>query len=1738
MKRLFWLVLIVAVPFIGKGQSAGDYQSFQSGPWNDVNTWERFDGVSWINPAPTTPLSTDGVITILGGHSVNVPAGFSVTIDQTTIASSGVLQIDATGSVTVANGASNDLTIVAGSTLDVSGTLICNNAAVIIGSTSTTTIFQSGGVYEHQYTTTEGSIPLATWDATPGAASTLRITGYTSVTTASAGGNWGQSFGNVEWNCTAQSAAGNFDLAGLLTTVNGDLNVLSTGPAPRTLRFVSTGTVTLNVGGNFNVSGATEVGFCTIGTATVNVAGNYTQNLSGGYVRLVDGNGGVGTLNITGNFDLQAGTLSESGTGATQGNINFVGPAGTVHSFTEAGTPTTTLNNRLAYSVADDNELTIVGESQIAGGATSFFTLGANAILYVQSTDVAGAIQNGTGQGATTGNIRITNANRIYNAGSQIIYNGSGAQFMGSGQPTAADVTTVINNIAGVTQVDGTTLTLSGNLTLQTGDLTLSNTTLTVGGTTDLQSGDILFTSAGAARTLTFNGDVNLGGNIVVTSGAANANLVFGGDVTGGSTVSFSGINSNLTFNGTGDLVFPLAAGPTDLENLTSNRNGMVTFNETLNVNTNAGASLMSITAGGITVNGDFNGRGITLTNASSLLIAGNTTLTNTLTITDGTVQTDGTLSITNDLLITAGSLDANGSVTLTDDLTLGTNAIFYFEDQSVTLNNLLTNNGGFFSSNSGSTLNITGTGVLGTIAFDAGGNTLGAFVLNRPTATNPLVTLNSALTVDGTFDLIDGIFLNQSGLDFGAGAIVTRSSDASFNAASLAPTGGPYDLFLTQGITANMTTGMETQGAVENVDITSTGTVTIGLPLLASGNILINSGIVTSGANAISAINFTNNGTTFNAPSTTLSIGGDLVNNGAFVRNNGTVEFNGVSSISGSVNPTFQNILITGTLTSPATLNLTGNFTNDGGFNSNAGTVVFTNTANGTKTIGGSATTTFNDVTIQNNTANPDASVSGSAEIQGTLTLEITAILDADGAGSGVLTILSTDDDPTADGRIATLSGTSSVTGNVTVQRFMAPEVPGTTRVYRYLSSPVSGQFVSDWQDDFPITGTFTDPNTEFPIGSGITSICGVSLIPTNVSMFRYIEPNTGTGSGDLGWTAYPASGLASAASLEVGRGYAAFIRECTNPTLVDVRGSINQGNITLTSLVSLTSNGDAEDGYNLVGNPYPSAIDWEIDAGWTRTGISSVIAIRDNGAGGGYIYYDYSSGAVPLTIATGQAFWVRVTGTHSFVINEQAKSGNGATFYRTGEPDRLSMSLKKGTVIDKAIVNINPLSMSTLDDFDGPKLDNTLFDISTVSNDGISMAINATNAINCGSVLPLKVKDLTNGTYELSFDRLGKFVDLDMQLFDRFTNSTIDIDQTPVYSFAVTSTAASKASDRFELRFVGDMQEINLELPVASESTICKAEDALITVDNSQIGVDYFVAIEGTKVSEHIGGTGQSIDLVVPSDALGIGNNQMVIVATGACGGSYTLTQQPQITVKDTVDPVVNTPSSQCQQGSFTLSASGSPSGSVVNWFETVDASTPVSTGAEFITPILTESKTYYTSIVTAEGCEGSRVPVEATVVQYDNASITVSGDTLISNYESGNQWYRNNVLMEGATENKIIVEAPGMYKVEIQITESCAASAEMEVVITGAEEELAGGFSVYPNPVKDVLEIRVTKNYQDNIALIDSYGRTILTLNLTASGDGKVGNFDVRTFPQGFYYVKAIKSNKPVFIKIIKH
>ena len=140
------------------------------------------------------------------------------------------------------------------------------------------------------------------------------------------------------------------------------------------------------------------------------------------------------------------------------------------------------------------------------------------------------------------------------------------------------------------------------------------------------------------------------------------------------------------------------------------------------------------------------------------------------------------------------------------------------------------------------------------------------------------------------------------------------------------------------------------------------------------------------------------------------------------------------------------------------------------------------------------------------------------------------------------------------------------------------------------------------------------------------------------------------------------------------------------------DVTGVVNQGEISIP--LNFTPQGNPSNGWNLVGNPYPSAIDWDIEGaeGWTKYHISNVISVRDNGDGGGTFHYwdgDLSYDEIPDgQIASCQSIWVRATDEDPVLtIREGVKTVEGATFFRrdaTSIPS-FSLELRQGARSDR---------------------------------------------------------------------------------------------------------------------------------------------------------------------------------------------------------------------------------------------------------------------------------------------------------------------------------------------------------------------------------------------------------------------------------------------------------------------
>ena len=169
-----------------------------------------------------------------------------------------------------------------------------------------------------------------------------------------------------------------------------------------------------------------------------------------------------------------------------------------------------------------------------------------------------------------------------------------------------------------------------------------------------------------------------------------------------------------------------------------------------------------------------------------------------------------------------------------------------------------------------------------------------------------------------------------------------------------------------------------------------------------------------------------------------------------------------------------------------------------------------------------------------------------------------------------------------TSDGTASLIHNTNNVPA--TVERYIS----GAAEDWHFLSAPVSNQLIA------PITPTTPSWVPSGTYGNG-----------TGYDLYVWDEPTPcwvyHDGSSTPSWgTVHPQTNFIP------GRGYLYSV-QATNPTK-EFKGNLNNGivsyAITANCPCTETENTDLE-GFNLIGNPYPSSIDWSATTGWTRSNL-----------------------------------------------------------------------------------------------------------------------------------------------------------------------------------------------------------------------------------------------------------------------------------------------------------------------------------------------------------------------------------------------------------------------------------------------------------------------------------------------------------------------------------------------------
>lgn len=130
---------------------------------------------------------------------------------------------------------------------------------------------------------------------------------------------------------------------------------------------------------------------------------------------------------------------------------------------------------------------------------------------------------------------------------------------------------------------------------------------------------------------------------------------------------------------------------------------------------------------------------------------------------------------------------------------------------------------------------------------------------------------------------------------------------------------------------------------------------------------------------------------------------------------------------------------------------------------------------------------------------------------------------------------------------------------------------------------------------------------------------------------------------------------------------------------------------------------------GFNYVGNPFPSAIDWLATSGWNKTNLNNAIYLYHNGGWATYIN-GAGAGGGSQYIAMNQGFFVQVTdgsGPYpeygTLKMNNDVCVHNSVNYLKNNISDPqgfIRLQLTQNEKIDDAVIRFNP---QATEDFDG---------------------------------------------------------------------------------------------------------------------------------------------------------------------------------------------------------------------------------------------------------------------------------------------------------------------------------------------------------------------------------------------------------------------------------------------------
>lgn len=587
----------------------------------------------------------------------------------------------------------------------------------------------------------------------------------------------------------------------------------------------------------------------------------------------------------------------------------------------------------------------------------------------------------------------------------------------------------------------------------------------------------------------------------------------------------------------------------------------------------------------------------------------------------------------------------------------------------------------------------------------------------------------------------------------------------------------------------------------------------------ITTGTLIRNDGVFNKTAGNITVGTNLDNRGTFNQNSGNVVVGVDLVNRGIY-NANGPVD----------INRHFNNTATGSYISTGSNINVARNWTNNGTYTYSTGDIVSLDGTGANSNFAG--TTEFYELNV---TKAGRRAVANDGDV-----INIRSILDVDAGdfrvtGTGSVTLLS---DASGTAQLDELESGATFTGSLGVQRFLGLGNNG----FREITSPIMGTTLANWQDD----------------GIILTGYSGADFTGSNwfgwINTYTYDEP-TAAGVKDNGW----APATSNTNSTGYLKGHRLYMG--TGNYTMAVRGTP----VTGIQSAPITNGGTGTDqnGWNLIGNPYPCTINWNslatsnTDAAiWIWSGTAGNYGIYQTGAPSG-------TNGVDNRIAHSQAFWVHATaGSGSVIFQESNKIRDDKAFVKNSTNNefvRIKLSGNVNSYYDEAIITFNNEATINFDEgIDQNKLYTELEDLAPSlairTNDNADLSIAGINQYK-SITIPVKAFAGNNahGVYSIEFDfPSNSLINSCITLEDLETGTITDLKNNPSYTFTTTS---SSPEERFLIHITSPFET------TVFEPTCASVTDGAISIEGTNVDGNTFTLSNANGMVQTIEGNGNQV-------------------------------------------------------------------------------------------------------------------------------------------------------------------------------------------------------------------------------------------------------------------------------------